>query len=85
MESITIIPKNKRQSSIIKSFFKEMDIPIKENESLDAKIFRLYEEKHYNSEELEWFFSIPEKYRVDPFEMKTMVIFTGLTNVILII
>jgi len=69
MESITIIPRNKRQSSIIKSFFKEMDIPFEKEESLEAKIFRLYEEGHYGDEDIKWFFETPKEYRIDPFEL----------------
>jgi len=45
MESITIIPRNKRQSSIIKSFFKEMDIPFINNE--EVEIPKPEENKYY--------------------------------------
>jgi len=45
MESITIIPRNKRQSSIIKSFFKEMDIPFINSE--EVKIPESEEDKYY--------------------------------------
>jgi len=70
MESITITPRNKRQSDAIKSFFKEMDIPLKEKkESLEIKILRLYEEGHYDDEDIKWFFETPKEYRVDPFEL----------------
>jgi len=70
MERIIITPRNKRQSRIIKSLFKEMDIPLKEKkESLETKILSLYEEGHYDDEDIKWFFETPKEYRVDPFEL----------------
>jgi len=45
MDSITVMPRNKRQSSIIKSLFKEMDIPFINNEKV--KIPESEEDKYY--------------------------------------
>jgi len=52
MECILVKPINKKQSNVIKSLFEELNIPFKNEESLEAKIFRLYEEGHYDDEEL---------------------------------
>jgi len=47
MESITITPRNKRQSSIIKSLFKEMDIPFINNKEVKISESSESEENKY--------------------------------------
>jgi len=75
MQTITITPKNKRQQNTLISLFKEMNIVFvnekinEKNETLEEKIIRLYRKKHYSQEELEWFFSIPKQFRIDPFDI----------------
>jgi len=70
MEAITIIPKNKKQQNVLIALFKEMNIDFATvKQTLEDKILNLYKDKHYTKEDLDWFFSIPEKYRVDPFDM----------------
>jgi len=38
-------------------------------ETLEDKILRLHKEGHYQDSEREWFFSIPEEHRTDPFDL----------------
>jgi len=73
MKTLLITPKNKKELNFFKEFFQKTNTPItyvsEKTETLEDKIIRLYQEKHYTEEDIEWFFSIPKKYRVDPFEM----------------
>jgi len=73
METLLITPKNKKELNFFKEFFQKTNTPItyvsEKTETIEDKIVRLYQQKHYTEEDIEWFFSIPKKYRVDPFEM----------------
>jgi len=73
METIIVKPSNKKEFNFLKEFFKKTNTSVEyreeKTETLEDKIIRLYREKHYTEEDVEWFFSIPKKYRIDPFEM----------------
>jgi len=73
METIIVKPSNKKEFNFLKEFFEKTNTPIEyreeKTETLEDKVIRLYQEKHYTEKDMEWFFSIPKKYRVDPFEM----------------
>jgi len=72
METILVRPRDGRALEALQSFLGEMKDAFTSRarpDTLEAKITGLYEEGYYTDSELERFFSIPKKYRADPFEV----------------
>jgi len=62
METMAARPRAEKK----RRFFREAP---EKTETLEDKILRLHKEGHYQDSEREWFFSIPEEHRTDPFDL----------------
>jgi len=73
MEKIVITPKDAEELEFFKIIFQKIKTNVsyfkreKETSLLDKKIARLYIDDYYSIDELQYFLTIPSKYRVDPF------------------
>jgi len=74
METIVVRPRTAGELDFFKELFRKVgaDVeyaPMSRPETLEGKVFRLYEAGHYTDSELKQFLSIPKDHRIDPFEV----------------
>jgi len=71
METITVRTRDRHEASRLREILRKAgaDIASEKTETLEEKIFRLYEQDHYTDAEMKMFFEIPKEHRVDPFDV----------------
>jgi len=71
METITVRTRDRREASRLRDMLRKAgaDIATETAETLEEKIFRLYEQDYYTDTEMKMFFEIPKEYRIDPFDV----------------
>jgi len=75
MEAILLKPRNKKELIFFRDFFKKTGAIIKFKykfkgiRTIERMIIDLYQDGHYDDDDIEWFFSIPKEFRINPFDI----------------